>query len=115
MTNANLMLTPNPSVTQFWARSWHSLFRKPFLTVGYWPVAGFFKSIGLSALGKIIGIYVVFALSAMMHHVALLSALNGLPPDHEPLSFISEYGGPIFFVRSNYFPHRFQIQSKKCD
>lgn len=57
------------SVTSFWGVRWHSFFRKPFLKVGYWPVAYMFRKLGLSAIGKILGVYAVFALSAAMHHL----------------------------------------------
>lgn len=104
------------SVTKFWSNNWHALFRKPFLAVGYEPVVGFMNKILGKHIGRSIGAFVVFGLSAWMHdqgtsfpllphvppthanHAALYSARHLLPPPLVPLTFLERYGAHVFFA-----------------
>ncbi|KDE07759.1 hypothetical protein MVLG_02029 [Microbotryum lychnidis-dioicae p1A1 Lamole] len=91
------------SVTEFWGKQWHALFRKPFTSVGYEPVVAVVNAVAGKKLGKSVGrtlgAVLVFGLSAWMHDFGLWSARYGLSPSPiRKLSFLQRHGANLFFL-----------------
>lgn len=57
----------NLSVTTFWSSKWHGMFRQAFLAAGFNPTVEILKRVIGKGAARIIGVFVVFGLSAWMH------------------------------------------------
>lgn len=55
------------SVTTFWSSKWHGMFRQAFLAAGFNPTVGILKRVIGKGAARVIGVFVVFGLSAWMH------------------------------------------------
>ncbi|PLW45591.1 hypothetical protein PCASD_06279 [Puccinia coronata f. sp. avenae] len=56
------------SLSEFWGRCWHQIFRRFFLVVGVFPLTGVARGLGVSTKSqKIIGLMAAFLASGSMH------------------------------------------------
>ena len=62
------------SVQDFWSRRWHSMFRRTFTVLGYYPVT---TLLGRGALGIFVGTIAAFAISGIAHDYGLNYGVQG--------------------------------------
>lgn len=88
------------SVTDFWARRWHCLFRKVFMACGFEPAnAAVLRLTRSKVLGRLAGVLATFILSAYLHDMAFAAAHHGSSSFKErPLTFSERWGANIYFV-----------------
>ncbi|GAA5921144.1 hypothetical protein JCM1841_002437 [Sporobolomyces salmonicolor] len=88
-------------VAGFWGKRWHALFRGPFTALGFVPSIRISRKLGLpKSVGKLIGTFVVFSMSAWMHYQALMSARQSLHPTSPALL----YAASLSIPRSSLYP-----------
>ncbi|KNZ59510.1 uncharacterized protein VP01_1715g3 [Puccinia sorghi] len=81
------------SLSEFWGKTWHQIFRRSFIILGSFPLGGVARGLGLTPKSqKILGFFGAFLASGYMH------ALRKLPqyiPNHY-LNFLCSHGS--FFL-----------------
>ncbi|GAA5914721.1 hypothetical protein JCM5296_001961 [Sporobolomyces johnsonii] len=88
-------------VAGFWGKRWHALFRGPFTALGFVPSLRISRKLGLpKSVGKLIGTFVVFSMSAWMHYQALMSARHSMRPTSPALL----YAASLSIPRSSLYP-----------
>jgi hypothetical protein len=56
------------SLSEFWGKSWHQIFRRSFIVLGAFPLGGVARGLGMSTKSqKIIGLFAAFLASGFMH------------------------------------------------
>ncbi|KAI5480327.1 hypothetical protein MNV49_001286 [Pseudohyphozyma bogoriensis] len=86
------------SVTLYWSRQWHGLFRRPFRVIASGPTEMVVRPIFGRGVAKAMGVMAVFALTAAGHEYAIYVATRSLPSPPVRDTFLSRYGATLFFL-----------------
>ncbi|GAA5845461.1 hypothetical protein JCM9279_003040 [Rhodotorula babjevae] len=86
------------SVAKFWSHQWHSFFSRPFRFLAFKPTQRVVAPVLGKAAARAAGVVAVFALSAWLHEFGLASSISELPPPPAPLSFLTKWGGSVYFL-----------------
>ncbi|KPV74653.1 uncharacterized protein RHOBADRAFT_53614 [Rhodotorula graminis WP1] len=86
------------SVAKFWSHQWHSFFSRPFRFLAFKPTQRVVAPVLGKSAARAAGVLAVFALSAWLHEFGLASAISTLPRPSSPLSFLTKWGGSVYFL-----------------
>ncbi|POY74573.1 hypothetical protein BMF94_2334 [Rhodotorula taiwanensis] len=86
------------SVAEWWSKTWHAFFARPFRFLGFKPAFRLVSPIAGKGAGRAAAVLATFAVSAWIHEFGLASSISTLPPTDEPLSFYLRWGGSIYFM-----------------
>ncbi|GAA5896084.1 hypothetical protein JCM8208_007521 [Rhodotorula glutinis] len=93
----NLAERPH-SVAKFWSHQWHSFFSRPFRFLAFKPVQRVVAPVLGKSAARAAGVVAVFGLSAWLHEFGLASSISTLPRPPSPLSFLTKWGGSVYFL-----------------